>query len=86
MALEQFSVYKLHVNLEGQTLDDMLEETARSVWEALIEQPQHHERSSFELIKNALKAALRQYIIGIDNCGTNPACRGGRKFDPWIIG
>jgi len=86
MALEQISMYKLHVNLEEQTLDDMLEEIARAVWEALIEQPQLHERSSFELIKNALKAELRQYIIAIDNCGLNPICREGKEFDPWITG
>ena len=75
--------YSLHVKIENQTLDEMLEEIAQLVWEALIEQPQPHQRSSFELMKNALKAALRQYIVGISGCGLNPICQQGKEFNPW---
>ena len=59
---EQLSTYKLHVKLENQTLEEMLDEIAQSVWEALIEQPQLHQRSSFELMKNALKASYNKSL------------------------
>ena len=78
--------YSLHVKIENETLDEMLEEIAQSVWEALIEQPQPHQRSSFELMKNAIKASLRQYIVGISGCGLNPICQRGKEFNPWENG
>ncbi|MGE5591102.1 MAG: hypothetical protein ACM3ZA_10875 [Bacillota bacterium] len=77
-ASEGQAALQLHVKLDGRTLEDMVEEVARAAWQASGQTgpvlPEVHE---------AVRDALRHYVVAMDICGLASVCQESEEYDPW---
>lgn len=69
---------QLHVWLNGRSLDDMVDDVARGAWAA-----SGRSGAVAPEVRQAVRDALRRYVVGMDVCGLSSLCQESEEYDPW---
>lgn len=81
----QIKTRQMHINLPKLGLEDIVDDLAHAAYLTMIK---HVDMAgtgdeAYILIRDAIRSALRKYVVAFDKCGTSPLCWKAKEFDPW---
>lgn len=78
---------QFHIKLPMLGLEDIVNDLAHAAYLTMLKHLHLDITKTgdedYILIRDAIEATLRKYVIAFDKCGTNPLCWQVKEFDPW---